>query len=94
MALTTCPECGREVSDAATQCPHCGKPFNKQVVKQVINGASVIYPLIFGVMLVVFGIGTLSLQNLRVFSFWSVLALVGGVLLIRLGLKNKKKFTK
>ena len=24
MALTTCPECQKEVSDSATTCPHCG----------------------------------------------------------------------
>lgn len=26
MALTKCPDCGREISDAAPTCPHCGKP--------------------------------------------------------------------
>ena len=26
MALSTCPECGGQVSDAATACPHCGYP--------------------------------------------------------------------
>ncbi|MFZ2088696.1 MAG: zinc ribbon domain-containing protein [Desulfobaccales bacterium] len=26
MALTTCRECGREVSDSALACPHCGAP--------------------------------------------------------------------
>lgn len=26
MALTTCPDCGREVSTAAPACPHCGRP--------------------------------------------------------------------
>ena len=29
MALTTCPECGQQVSDHATQCPHCGHPFER-----------------------------------------------------------------
>ncbi len=27
MSLIECPECGREVSDAARACPHCGFPF-------------------------------------------------------------------
>ena len=27
MALTTCPECEREVSDRAIACPHCGYPI-------------------------------------------------------------------
>lgn len=28
MALITCPECGREVSDRASACPHCGFPLS------------------------------------------------------------------
>jgi len=27
MPLISCPDCGREVSDAAPACPHCGRPF-------------------------------------------------------------------
>lgn len=27
MALITCPECGREISDTAQACPHCGHPI-------------------------------------------------------------------
>lgn len=29
MALIKCPECGKEVSDAANACIHCGFPFKK-----------------------------------------------------------------
>lgn len=28
MALITCLECGKEVSDKAASCPHCGVPIN------------------------------------------------------------------
>lgn len=28
MALISCPECRREVSDKAPACPHCGYPIN------------------------------------------------------------------
>lgn len=28
MALITCPECGREISDQATSCPQCGYPLS------------------------------------------------------------------
>lgn len=28
MALITCPECGKEISDKATTCPNCGAPVN------------------------------------------------------------------
>ncbi len=27
MALTQCPDCGREVSDEAPSCPDCGRPI-------------------------------------------------------------------
>lgn len=27
MALVSCPECGKEISDAALACPHCGHPI-------------------------------------------------------------------
>ena len=30
MALTTCPDCGREVSTLAEACPQCGHPFTPQ----------------------------------------------------------------
>lgn len=28
MPLIACPDCAREVSDAAPACPHCGRPFH------------------------------------------------------------------
>lgn len=31
MPLTTCPDCGREVSTAAPVCPHCGRPTGPTV---------------------------------------------------------------
>jgi uncharacterized membrane protein YvbJ len=27
MALTSCPECGKKVSEKAPRCPHCGYPI-------------------------------------------------------------------
>lgn len=30
MALITCPECGKEISDKAQTCPNCGAPINVQ----------------------------------------------------------------
>lgn len=29
MALTFCPDCGKEVSDSATNCPNCAYPLSK-----------------------------------------------------------------
>ena len=28
MALVTCPECGKQISDKATTCPSCGAPIS------------------------------------------------------------------
>lgn len=33
MALTQCPECGKEVSDQAFNCPGCGYPLKPSEVK-------------------------------------------------------------
>ena len=35
MALITCPECGKEVSDMAKMCPNCGYPINDPTVPDV-----------------------------------------------------------
>lgn len=37
MALITCPECGKEVSDKAKMCPNCGYPINDPTVPDVKN---------------------------------------------------------
>jgi len=29
MALISCPECGKDISDAASACPHCGHPIQE-----------------------------------------------------------------
>lgn len=45
MALILCPECGREISDAAAACPNCGFPLDRlkkadvQVVRTVTPAA-------------------------------------------------------
>lgn len=36
MALTQCPECGKDVSTEASVCPHCGYPINKKAFKEYI----------------------------------------------------------
>lgn len=32
MALITCKECGKEVSDTATSCPHCGCVLKQEIL--------------------------------------------------------------
>ena len=35
MALISCPECGKEISDAARSCPHCGYAIREAAVNQI-----------------------------------------------------------
>lgn len=39
MGLISCPECGKEISDAALSCPHCGYSLKSaaQTTEPVIN---------------------------------------------------------
>lgn len=37
MALKPCPECGREVSTAASACPSCGKPLPKRLLDRNVG---------------------------------------------------------
>lgn len=37
MALITCPECGKQISDAAKACPGCGYPINKSSSQKSIQ---------------------------------------------------------
>ena len=37
MALITCPECGKQISDKAPACIHCGFPLELLSDKQEIN---------------------------------------------------------
>jgi hypothetical protein len=38
MALTSCPECSREVSTAAEACPSCGFPMSKVAQREKSDG--------------------------------------------------------
>ena len=45
MPLTTCPDCGGEVSSAARACPHCGRPSGLRgspLTEAVIGGCLLI----------------------------------------------------
>lgn len=40
MALITCPECGKQVSDSAEACPHCGYPIKKKLSEAVPDNSN------------------------------------------------------
>ena len=41
MSMILCPDCGHEVSTAATACPNCGRPFAKPVIERKVVVADV-----------------------------------------------------
>ena len=41
MSMILCPDCGHEVSTAATACPNCGHPFAKPVIERKVVVAEV-----------------------------------------------------
>ena len=43
MALITCPECGKEISDKAKVCPNCGAPTPSAIKKKENTKAAVWY---------------------------------------------------
>ena len=56
MAMINCPDCGNEVSEAATSCPKCGHPIKKEEkgmggcgLFMIIVGAIVVAAIIISV---------------------------------------------
>ena len=37
MPLIDCPECGKQISDAASACPHCGYPLKDRASAPVLS---------------------------------------------------------
>lgn len=55
MALTTCPECGKELSDQADECPHCGFAIRRLRVEATVKR----YKRHHAVWLVLFVVGAI-----------------------------------
>lgn len=56
MALISCSECGKEISDKATACPHCGAPNINAPTTQPSHADSVPEPKKGGVLKWILGI--------------------------------------
>lgn len=37
MALITCPDCGKQLSDQAPACPNCGRPMKKKPIDKRVR---------------------------------------------------------
>jgi hypothetical protein len=40
MALITCPDCDRQVSEHAASCIHCGRPLGSELIEQPAAGSA------------------------------------------------------
>lgn len=94
MALTTCPECGREVSDTAVMCPHCGKTFNKQIAQNSAAVRKIMFSLLIGFVLCTSSLSFFTLAGASfIFVLIGLAMLALGIYLIAKGLKKKKELT-
>ena len=42
MALMSCPECAKQISDKAPACPHCGAPMNAPIAASTAGGPTIV----------------------------------------------------
>lgn len=61
MALLECPDCAREVSDAATSCPGCGRTIQSAPV--VTRRRGTVYEAV-GALLIFSGVGGCSIMSI------------------------------
>lgn len=94
MALISCPECGKEISDAARSCPHCGYSMREAPASQIKrtpltekapSRASGMFLCVFG-MVMAFGSLLFCLFLLPL----GVMGLVGSVMMILAGVEKFK----
>lgn len=94
MSIIICPECGREVSDAALTCPHCGKLFGRKAFSMGFTIWKMLACFVFGGLLCVLGLINLflgiTLDNEGII-FICLLGIGGGILLLRNGIRLVRK---
>jgi hypothetical protein len=88
MALIKCPECGREVSDAAASCPGCGYPIAQQPTLQpILQPAQKWSPGVAAVLsLVIPGAGQMYKGSIGGGLLWLLFVVIGYVIMVVPGL--------
>ncbi len=77
MAIITCSDCNKEMSDAATACPHCGKPNNKISGSRSVGLLLWIGILLLPIVFVWFTLRKGHSTKSRIISFgWLILSLI------------------
>ena len=63
MALTNCPECGKEISDQADKCPNCGAPTRKKAeeksTKKKTRGCLGTVLIVFSLLILIGAFGSM-----------------------------------
>ena len=63
MALTNCPECGKEISDQADKCPNCGAPTRKEAeeksTKKKTRGCLGTVLIVFALLILIGAFGSM-----------------------------------
>ena len=88
MSLTTCPDCGGEVSSAARVCPHCGRPSGLRgspLAEAVVGGCLLVGVLAVPALLLPVGLLVLIAVVLRARTGSSRRAITTGVAIGLLG---------
>ena len=78
MALISCPECSKVVSDQAFFCPNCGYPLQPQlknalvkVTRTFTDIAKNIFSFLFTTVLLILAIGLLMYVSIKAFDYLS-----------------------
>lgn len=96
MALINCPECKKEVSDAAKNCPHCGYPINQQKAEVVAEVIDIALPdptplgpiekhVGRGIVLIVIGIFALVLGLVTIGLIVGIFVTIGAIICLFTG---------
>ena len=88
MALVKCPECGREVSDAAASCPGCGHPIAQQPTLQpILQPAQKWSPGVAAVLsLIIPGAGQMYKGSVGGGLLWLLFVVIGYAMMVVPGL--------
>lgn len=80
MALVTCGDCGKSVSDSASACPFCGRPRVQPSAMTKPMGAPAVF-VIIGVLLIAFDLFS-NLAATRLTGIGVAVVIVGVVLIV------------
>ena len=84
MALITCPDCKKEISESAPTCPHCGRPMKpatqtiEETAKQYkIHIAASVVSMIVGVMIIYMSISKMGNISTKGAIFGAIITMIG-----------------